>query len=410
MTSIVFYFQVHQPWRVSAEAAEATTLDRLFDQGLNRLVVDRVAERCYLPTNAILLEAIRRTSGRFRCAFSISGTALAQFERWQPAVLESFRALVETGAVELICETSHHSHAALGSREEFADQVALQRATLQRLFDTRPTTFRNTELVLDDDILRQVEALGFTTVLGEGADALLAGRSPHLVWRPEAAPALSLLLRDYRLSDDIGYRFSNTEWEGHPLFADTYAGWLAALPTESPCVNLFMDYETFGEHQWAETGILEFLRYLPEECLRHPHLRFATPAEVSAAQPPSGSLAYPRAFSWADAERDISAWFGNPLQRDAHRAQYALAERARAAGRDRPDLLETCRRLLTSDHTYYMSTRFIHDSDGEVHDYFSHHESPYAGYADFMAALRRLEGFLEAPPPPEPPSAEGLEP
>ncbi|MEO0649166.1 MAG: glycoside hydrolase family 57 protein [Planctomycetota bacterium] len=398
MTSIVFYFQVHQPWRVSAEAAGAETLDGLFDQGLNRMVVDRVAERCYLPTNAVLLEAIRATSGRFRCAFSISGTALAQFERWQPAVIESFRELVETGSVELICETSHHSHAALAAPEEFADQVALQQATLERLFGTRPTAFRNTELVLDESILRQVERLGFATVLGEGADGLLGGRSPHLVWKPTAAPSLALLLRDYSLSDDIGYRFSNREWPGYPLFADTYARWLADLPRDSPCVNLFMDYETFGEHQWAETGILEFLRALPEECLRHPHLDFATPSAIAADHAPAGTIGYPRSYSWADAERDISAWFGNPMQRDAHAAQYKLAERARGLASERPDLLEAWRCLTTSDHTYYMSTRFIHESDGEVHDYFSHHESPYAAYSDFLGALRRLEEFLDSPP------------
>ncbi len=392
MTSIVFYFQVHQPWRIAlgAHAAPDEPWTEIFDEGLDRLVVERVAERCYLPANARLLEAIEETEGRFRCAFSISGTALAQFERWTPEVIDSFRALVDTGSVELICETSHHSHAAFGDPEEFAAQVETQRATLGRLFGVAPTTFRNTELVIDSAVARQVADLGFKVLLGEGADGLLAGRSPHLVWRPSGAPELSLLVRDYRLSDDIAFRFSNPDWSGHPLFADTYARWLAELPSTTPFVGLFMDYETFGEHQWAETGILEFLRALPGEVLRYPGLDFATPAEIAQRHSPVGELHYDRAYSWADAERDISAWFGNPMQRAAHDAVYALAAAARRAGRRDAELYERWRRLTTSDHTYYMSTRFVADSDGDVHEYFSHHESPHAAFAAHMRAIRGL--------------------
>ena len=402
MTSIVFYFQVHQPWRVSHSAQDATSPDELFDLGLDRLVLDRVAERCYLPTNAALLDAIQTSRQRFRCAFSISGTALGQFERWRPDVIDSFRALVDTGCVELICETSHHSHAALGSPEEFRAQVQHQRETLDRLFGVRPTTFRNTELVIDESIAAPVPSLGFNALLGEGADDLLAGRSSHLVYTPAGSPNLSLLLRDYTLSDDIAFRFSNSEWPGHPLFADTYAGWLADLPESTPFVGLFMDYETFGEHQPVETGVIEFMRHLPAECLRFPGLDFATPSEIAERHAPVGELNYPRAFSWADAERDISAWFGNPMQREAHAEQYRLGQAARARSTTHPELCEAWRRLTTSDHTYYMSTKFVDSSDGDVHEYFSHHASPHTAYVDTMRALERLASMLADPPVPVP--------
>ena len=212
-------------------------------------MLKRVAERCYLPMNAVLREAIEDTEGRFRCAFSISGPVLRQFEAWAPEVIESFRELLDTGCVEMLGETDQHSHAALGDPEEFALQVEAHRANIERVFDVRPTTFRNTELVVAEDIARQVEDLGFDVLLGEGADQLLAWRAPHVVYRPRGCERLKLLLRAYTYSDDIAFRFSNKEWPAYPLLADTFAGWLDEVPEEAPFVGLFMDYETFGEHQ-----------------------------------------------------------------------------------------------------------------------------------------------------------------
>ncbi len=393
MTSICFYFQVHQPFRLRRYTYfDIGSSHDYFDDELNEAVLGRVAERCYLPMNELLREAIEATEGRFRCAFSISGPALRQFEAWAPEVVDSFRALFATGAVELLGETDQHSHAAVGDPEEFALQVEEHSAHLARVFDVRPTTFRNTELVVDEDLARRVEELGFDTLLGEGADQLLGWRTPHVAYRPAGCERLSLLLRAYSYSDDIAFRFSNEEWCAYPLMADTFAGWLDEVPEEAPFVGLFMDYETFGEHQAAETGIFEFMRALPGHVLENPRLDFATPAEVSARHAPAAELAYPRPISWADAERDLSAWLGNHMQRAAHGALYDIAAAARAAP---PELYDAWRKLSTSDHTYYMSTKFAADSDGDVHEYFSPYDTPHDAFITYMNVLEDLSTRIE---------------
>jgi alpha-amylase len=396
VTSVVFYFQVHQPYRLRRYSYfDIGSSTEYFDEGLNRLVLERVAERCYLPMNALLREAIERSDGRFRCAFSISGPALRQFEEWAPEVVESFRALLATGAVEMLAETSQHSLAALADPTEFALQVETHVADLGRVFDVRPTTFRNTELIVDESIARQVEQLGFDTLLGEGADQLLGWRTPHVPYRPRGCGRLALLLRAYSYSDDIAFRFSNREWEGYPLLADTFADWLDEVPREAPFIGLFMDYETFGEHQWKETGILEFMRALPERVLAKEHLDFATPAEIARRSAPAEELAYPRPISWADAERDLSAWLGNHMQRAAHEALYALAADARAAAAaGAPELYDAWRKLSTSDHTYYMSTKFAAASDGDVHEYFSPYDTPHDAFITYMNVVEDLSSRI----------------
>lgn len=388
MTSVCFYFQVHQPYRLQPSFdSQRGGLPSYFDDGLNRLVCERVAERCYLPGNAVLLDAIQRSEGRFRCSFSISGTALAQFEAWAPEVLDSFRKLIATGGVELLGETSHHSLAALASPAEFKFQVQEHSANLERLFGVRPTTFRNTELIVDEAIAAQVEALGFRALVGEGADALLGWRSASRVYRPKGCSNLALLLRSYKFSDDIAFRFSNPEWDSYPLMADTFADWLGKASGEAAFLGLFMDYETFGEHQPASTGIFDFLRALPGFVLEKPGLDFATPAQVAKTFDPVASLPYARPISWADAERDLSAWLGNEMQRTAHAAVWDLAPEARRAG---GDLYATWRNLTTSDHTYYMSTKHVNASDGDVHAYFSPYESPHQAFVITMAAIEDL--------------------
>ncbi|MEX1023711.1 MAG: glycoside hydrolase family 57 protein [Planctomycetota bacterium] len=390
MTDVVFYFQVHQPFRLQRGA---TSVETLFDDALNKFVLERVAERCYLPTNQVLLDAIEATGGRFRCSFSVSGVALEQMELWAPEVLDSFRALLATGSVEMLCETSQHSLAALVDEVEFAAQVEKQRATLKRLFDVTPTSFRNTELIVDEPIARQVEALGFQKLMGEGADQLLDWRVPYVPYRVRGTSRLSLLLRAYSYSDDIAFRFSNRAWPAYPLMADTFAEWLDRVPHEAPFIGLFMDYETFGEHQPKDTGILDFLGALPEFVLAKPRFRFRTPAEIDTE--PVGELAYPRTFSWADAERDVSAWLGNPMQRAAFDAIWSIAGKARAAAdAGAPELLEAWRKLTTSDHTYYISTKFAAASDGDVHEYFSPYDSPHAAYLVAMNAIGILERRL----------------
>ncbi len=412
MTDVVFYFQVHQPHRlrkftqldIGQDAGESADA-HYFDEYLNKLVLERVAERCYLPMNRVLLDAIRATDGRFRCSFAITGTVLDQLEAWAPDALQSFVDLVDTGHVEVICETSCHSLAFERGGDEFEQQVRSHRARLEHVFGTRPVTFRNTELIFDDALARRVEALGFEALLGEGADQLLQGKSPRRVYRPSGCQNLKLLLRDYLFSDDIAFRFSNRDWPQFPLMADTFADWLHKATADDEFIGLYMDYETFGEHQAAGTGILEFMQHVPEFVLAHDNLAFATPAEVARAHDAPPELSAPRPISWADAERDLSAWLANPMQQAAHEALYALLpDIRRAAGLGSPELLETWRRLTTSDHVYYMATK--HQSDGDVHEYFSPYDSPYDAFMIFMNVLDDLRGRVDralAPAtPPEP--------
>lgn len=388
MIDVVFYFQVHQPYRLR-KWKPGDRIRRLdyFDAPLNRLVAERVAERCYLPMNAILLDAIERTDGQFRCAFSLSGTVIRQLRDWVPDALDSFVALAESGNVEFLCETSQHSLAAVTDLDEFADQVELQRRTVTDLFGA-PTTFRDTELILDNRICEKVEQLGFDCMLGEGADRLLRWRSPHVPYRPKGCKRLALLLRSYSLSDDIAFRFSNRQWPAFPLFADTYAEWLHGVPSPAQFIGLFMDYETFGEHQDASTGILEFVRRLPEHVLQDPRFRFRTPAQVAAEREAVAELDIPDPVSWADVERNLSAWLGNPMQRAANEAIYGMRKDVLALADVRPELLDAWRDFTTSDHVYYVATK--HHSDAEVHEYFSPYDSPHAAFVTLMTALDDL--------------------
>jgi len=385
---VVFYFQAHQPYRLRKWKPKdrIKKLD-LFDTPLNRMVAERVAERCYLPMNKLLLDAIERTDGQFRCAFSLSGTVIRQLRDWVPKALDSFVALADSGNVEFLCETSQHGLAAVVDRDEFIAQIELQRATVTDLFGA-PTSFRNTELILDNSICKQVEDLGFECMLGEGADRLLGWRSPQVPWRPKGCKTLKLLLRSYSLSDDIAFRFSNRKWPAWPLFADTYAGWLHDVPPPAQFLGLFMDYETFGEHQAAGTGILEFMRHLPEQVLQDPGFRFRTPAQVAAERDVAGELDIPTPVSWADAERNLTAWLGNPMQTAAHEAIYALRPEVMALAGSRPELLDAWRHFTTSDHVYYAATK--HHSDAEVHEYFSPYDTPHAAFVTVMTALDHL--------------------
>ena len=400
MTSIVFYFQVHQPFRLRHYTFFEIGKSRAyFNDTENARIVRRVAAKCYLPMNALILDLIERHEGKFRCAYSISGTALTQFEQWSPETLQSFQALAATGGVEILGETSHHSLAFLADAGEFDAQVLAHRDRIEALFGLQPTTFRNTELVVDNEIARRVENLGFTGILGEGADHILGWRSTNRVYRPETCEKLKILLRAYRLSDDIAFRFSNRDWPEWPLSADRFADWVRDLPSEDPYAGLFMDYETFGEHQWDETGIFDFMRHLPGAIL-NAGLDFATPAEVIEREDPIARLDIPQPVSWADAERDLTAWLGNQMQVAAHEALYALLPMARAAAAaGRPDLYETWRRLSTSDHVYYMCTKWF--SDGDVHKYFSPYDTPHDAFISFMNVIdglrREMAAVVNAP-------------
>ncbi len=390
MTAITFYFQVHQPFRLRRYTFfDIGRNDRYFDDTENARIVRRVAQKCYLPMNALLLKLIDEHKGAFRCAFSITGSALDQFELWSPETLDSFRKLAGTGCVEFLAETEMHSLSFLRDWEEFDLQVREHQDRIEGLFGTKPTTFRNTELVCDNRVARRAEELGFSTILGEGADHLLGWRSPHFVYRPEGCERIKLLLRSYRFSDDIAFRFSNRAWGEWPLTAEKMAGWLSALPEEEVFVGLFMDYETFGEHQWADTGIFDFMRHLPGEILKNRRFRFLTPAQVSVEHDPVSRLDMAHPVSWADAERDLTAWLGNHMQRAAHDALYDMANTVReAAEAGHPEIHRAWRRLTTSDHVYYMCTKWF--TDGDVHKYFSPYASPHDAFIAYMNVLDDL--------------------
>lgn len=384
MPDICFYFQVHQPYRLRRyRIFDIGTGATYFDDEANRTILRRVADKCYLPANRLFTELIRRSGGEFRIAMSLSGVLLEQLEADAPRALESFQELVATGGVELLSETFHHSLSALRDPEEFEAQVALHGAALQRLFGRKPTVFRNTELIYDDAIAPMVARLGFTATLVEGADRVLGRRSPNHVYASASAPALRLLPGNYRITDDVGFRFSNREWDGWPLTADRWTYWVANSAEES--VHVFMDYETFGEHQWAATGIFECLEHLPAALARR-GIACVHPATL-ARREPAGTLSFPTATSWADLERDTSAWLGNRMQRAAFDRLYRLGASVKALGE--PSTLEAWRRLTTSDHCYYMCTKWF--ADGDVHKYFNPHESPYDAFVAFMNALTDLE-------------------
>jgi alpha-amylase len=392
MTSICFYFQVHQPFRLRKDY-DFFKIGHDFhyeDLPNNRAIMSKVADKCYRPMNQLLLDLIQRWEGRFRVAFSISGVCLEQFELYAPDVIDSFRRLVDTGCVELLSETYYHSLSSVFSPTEFTEQIHLHRQKLSDLFDYEPQVFRNTELIYSDDIAKRIEELGFRGILAEGVDRILDWRSPNYLYQPAPCRKLGLLLKNYRLSDDVAFRFSNRDWTAWPLTAPTFAHWLHQVAGNGEVINLFMDYETFGEHQWAETGIFHFMDALPGQVLAHPDFNFATPREVLGTRQPIGKLTYPHYVSWADIDRDLSAWLGNSLQDSSIERIYAIERAVKAIGD--PALLHTWRKLQTSDHFYYMCTKWF--ADGDVHKYFNPYSSPYDAHVIYNNVLADFEQRL----------------
>jgi alpha-amylase len=360
-----------------------------FDDFKNAEILRKVAQKCYLPANRMLLETIRAHEGRFRVAYSITGVALEQFQTYAPEVLETFEELNNTGCVEFLSETYFHSLSFLYSREEFRSQVEAHRKLVKQLFNQEPRVFRNTELIYNNDLAHFVSHMGYDAILTEGADHILGARSPNFIYRPPHAK-IKLLLKNYRLSDDIAFRFSNRAWEQWPLTAEKFAKWVNQINGNGFMCNLFMDYETFGEHQWADTGIFEFMRHLPGEILKSRDNDFLTPSQAIDRYESAGELDVPHMISWADMERDLSAWLGNAMQSNALHELYKLEGALREKGD--AQLLTDWRRITTSDHFYYMCTKYW--SDGAVHKYFSPYESPYDSYINFMNVLDNIQSRL----------------
>ncbi|MGC9342579.1 MAG: glycoside hydrolase family 57 protein, partial [Bacteroidales bacterium] len=354
---------------------------------LNESILSKVSEKCYLPANKIMLELIKKHKDKFKVSFSISGIALDQFELYAPDVLDSFRELAATGQVEFLTETYAHSLVALKSKEQFAKQVEQHRTKIKELFGVDSKVFRNTELVYSDDIGNMVAEMGYKAMLTEGAKHVLGWRSPNYLYSNAINPDLKVLLKNFRLSDDIAFRFSNKSWNEYPLTADKYAMWLADVNKKEQMVNLFMDYETFGEHQWAETGIFEFLKALPTAVFKNTKLSFSTPSDIIENYEPVRPVNVPYPISWADEERDLTAWLGNPLQEQAFNKLYDLLERVNKI--EDPKLQKDFTYLQVSDHFYYMATKFF--SDGEVHSYFNPYNTPYEAFINYMNILSDFE-------------------
>ena len=386
MKTVCFYFQVHQPWRLKTYRFFNMGNDHNYlDDFTNRSIMQKVARECYLPMNALLLNLIKKYYGALRCSFSITGSAVEQFKAYAPEVLESFKRLAETGCVEFLGETYSHSLSSLYSVEEFKQEVKLHSQMLKEEFGVKPTAFRNTELIYSDDIAKAVEGMGFKTMLAEGARHILGWKSPNFVYTDANDNKLRLLLRNYKLSDDIAFRFSNEGWDQWPLTADKFAQWVAA--ENGDVVNLFMDYETFGEHQKSSTGIFDFMKALPEALLATGEVEFATASEASKKLQPVAVLHCPYAMSWADEERDVTAWLGNDLQNEAFQKLYSLAPRIKKV--KNKDFEYVWHFMQNSDHFYYMATKWF--SDGDVHSYFNPYDSAYEAFINYMNVLADFE-------------------
>ncbi len=392
MLSVCPYFHVHQPFRVKRyrvfDVGNDTEYFNASDQTdlNNAKVLRKVAEKSYLPTTKILGELLDRHP-EFRFALSFSGTVLDQFEEYAPEVLKAFQKLVRTGRVEILADTYYHSLAFFYSRPEFERQVALHHQKVYELFGQNPRVFRNTELSYTNSLAVWCEENGYHGIMAEGWDPVLGWRSPNYLYQPKGCLKIKVLLKNYKLSDDIAFRFGNKGWESWPLTSETYASWIHAHHGDGETINLFMDFETFGEHQWEDTGIFNFLRELPTALLRHGDTSFKTPSETIQAYSAVGEIDVPHILTWADTDRDLTAWTGNDIQKDAIALTYSLEERVLKT--ERKDLIEVWRKLQTSDHFYYMCTKWF--QDGDVHAYFSPYESPYDAYIAFMNALRDLQ-------------------
>ena len=393
MPSVCFYFEVHQPYRLKPYGALQVGRDHdYFDDALNAQVIRKVSNKSYLPANESMLRLIEETEGRFRISYAITGVAIEQMKRYAPAVLDSFERLARTGAVEFVAETYYHSLAALYDKDEYKEQIDMQVGLVQKEFGQTPRVFRNTELIYNDEIGQFIADLGFDAILVEGADDVLAWRSPNFVYRV-ADRETRLLTKNYKLSDDIAFRFSNRAWKEFPLTAKKFAEWIHGHSGAGDVINLFMDYETFGEHQWRETGIFDFLDRLPDLLFTHPDWDILTPSQAIDRYPALDELSFQRTVSWADAGRDISAWRGNAMQQRALSEVHALGPEIKR--RNNSNLLALWRRLQTSDHFYYMATKSA--SDAEVHDYFSPYEGPYDAFIHYMNVVKDLKLSVLAP-------------
>lgn len=393
---IVLYLHAHQPCRVRSYSVFDTAYNHdYFDESdynsdhNNERIFKKVAEKSYRPMNA-LLEKLLLSHPEFKLSLSITGTFLEQAERWAPDVIDSFKRLVDTGRVEIVAETYYHSLAFFFSRIEFERQVDIHRNKIREVFGVETKVFRNTELSYNDSMAKWAEEYGFKGILSEGWDPILEWRSPNYVYKPAGTKNISLLMKNYRLSDDVAFRFNDRNWASWPLDADTYNSWVNMALSDKQIVNLFMDYETFGEHQWEDSGIFEFYEAFINKWLQNPSNTFYTVSGAIEAFEPVDEISMPNTVTWADTERDLTAWLGNSMQQEAMRLIYSLEDDVIRTGDT--DLIGDWRRLQTSDHAYYMCTKWF--NDGDVHAYFSPYNSPYDAFLYYVNVIRDLRWRL----------------
>ena len=383
MKAICFYFQIHQPFRLKRYRFFDIGNDHYYyDDFANDDIVTRIAQRSYIPAAESLLRMIEASKGKFKCALSITGTALEQFEQYVPEFIDLLKKLADTGCVEFLAETYAHSLSSLADPEEFASQVKLHDEKIKELFGQTPKVLRNTELIYSDELAPHILSMGYKGVITEGAKHILGWKSPNYVYNAASAPKLKILLKNDKFSDDISDRFSNTSWEEYPLTADKYLNWIASTPAEEQIVNLFMNLEVFGDFQPRETGIFQFLEALPRFAEEH-GIEFWTPTTAVTKLKPVAELSILHPISWADEARDTSAWLGNKLQNEAFNKLYSVSERVRLCEDRR--LKQDWLYLQAADHFFYMSTKNMHD--GSVHSQFSPYDTPFDAFTNYMNVL-----------------------
>ncbi len=384
MKSVCLFFQVHQPFRHRRYRFFDIGNDHYYyDDYSNETIMKKVAEKSYLPTNKLLLKLADELEGKFKVSFSITGLALEQFELYAPEVIESFKDLTKTGCIEFLSETYSHSLSSLNDADIFEKQVKLHDDQIFGLFGHKPNIFRNTEMIYSDEIGAHVANMGYKGILTEGAKHILGWKSPNFMYVNAINPRLKVLMRNFKLSDDISFRFSNRNWSEFPLTAEKFINWLEKLDSKEEVVNLFLSYESFGERQPKESGIFDFLESLAKQIVKNPRLRFATPTEVIEELQPVSAVNVPYAISWADEERDLTAWLGNNMQNEAFSKLYDLRKRMEKCSNE--ELLKDWNYLQVSDHFYYMSTKYY--SNGVKSNQFNPFDTPYEAFINYMNVL-----------------------
>jgi len=393
MKTVCLNFQIHQPFRYRKYRFFDIGNDAYYyDDFANETIMRKAADQCYLPANKIILEQIIKFKGKFKVTYSLSGIVLDQFKLYAPEVIESFKQLAATGCVEFLSETYANSLVSLADGDLFASQVKAHDDLIENLFGQRPKVFRNTELIYSDEIGDLVQRMGYDAMITEGAKHILGWKSPNYLYCNALNPRLKVLMRNFRFSDDLSFRFSNKAWNEFPLTAEKYAGWMSSLPKEEEVITIFINYETFGKLQPKSSGIFDFLKSLPNAILKTGELSFSTPSDVINELQPVSAIHVPYPISWADEERDLSAWLGNELQKEAFDKLYELKDRMKSC--TNATMLKDWDYLQTNDHFYYMCTKFF--SDGEVHKYFNPYGTPYEAFINYMNILSDFKIRLNA--------------